>query len=54
MLEAGRTHDLCFHPISGNDRTVILGTEELLRYVDACAHVPVVVDFAQAVGAEDD
>eukprot|EP00047_Mylnosiga_fluctuans_P010572 m.16960 g.16960 ORF g.16960 m.16960 type:complete len:234 (+) comp3194_c0_seq1:2-703(+) len=44
LVDSGAT-PLCFHPISGNNFTVVLTAAELLRYVEACGRAPVVVDF---------
>ena len=31
MLEAGKSNDLLFHPLTGNTSTVVINTENLLK-----------------------
>jgi Ala-tRNA(Pro) deacylase len=47
LQKAMLDHDpLNFHPLS-NDRTTAIGPSDLLRFIRACGHEPLVIDFGQ-------
>ena len=45
MLDAGKTHNLLFHPTSGNMYTLVISGDNLLAYFKHCGVEPLVIEF---------
>eukprot|EP00040_Diaphanoeca_grandis_P004645 m.29594 g.29594 ORF g.29594 m.29594 type:complete len:212 (+) comp16129_c0_seq1:150-785(+) len=45
MIEAGKSTNLLFHPLSGNSSSVEISSANLLRYFDECKTSPKIIDF---------